>query len=112
MVIQMTTLYYAKLTRSMRPHWLLEEIGAPYRLVHVDLAAGGHRAAEYLEINPSGTVPALVDGDMSMFESAAICMYLADKYPEGRLAPAVGSPARGPYYQWMLYAAVTVEPPL
>ena len=55
-------------------------------------------------------MPALVDGDLAMFESAAICMYLADKFPEKRLAPPIGTPARGRYYQWMVYTMATLEP--
>ncbi|MEZ4306562.1 MAG: glutathione S-transferase family protein [Polyangiaceae bacterium] len=66
----------------------------------------------YLRIHPLGRVPALVDGDTVIFESIAICMYLADKYPEKKLAPAVGTPERGQYYQWMLFAASELEPPL
>jgi len=65
-----------------------------------------------MKIHPHGAVPSLVDGSLAMFESAAIVMYLADKYPEKGLAPAPGTPERGQYYQWILYAMATVEPPL
>jgi glutathione S-transferase len=71
-----------------------------------------HKAPEYLKIHPHGVVPALVDGEVSLIESSAICMYLADKYPEKRLAPPLNSPARGRYYQWMVYTIATLEPPL
>ena len=103
-------LYYAPQTRAGRPRWLLEEIGAPYELVRIDLSTGEQKKPEYLEIHPHGAVPALVDGDLAMFESAAICMYLADKFPEKRLAPPIGTPARGRYYQWMVYTMATLEP--
>ena len=108
----MLTLYHATQSRSVRPRWLLEEIGAPYELVRLNLGAGEHKRPEYLRINPNGTVPALVDGDLALFESAAICQYLADRFPEKRLAPPVGTPARGLYYQWIHYAMAALEPPI
>src|SRR5262249_20108348 len=89
-----------------------EEIGAPYDIVRLDLSAGDNKRPAYLKINPNGTVPALVDGDLALFESAAICQYLADKFPENRLAPPVGTPARGLYYQWNHYAMSALEPPI
>jgi glutathione S-transferase len=105
-------LYYCPQTRAGRPRWLLEEIGAPYELVRIDLSKGEHKKPEHLKIHPHGAVPALIDGDLAMFESAAICLYLADKFPEKRLAPPLGTPARGLYYQWMVYTMATLEPPL
>jgi glutathione S-transferase len=100
------------MSRSTRPRWLLEEIGAPYELVRLDMSAGEHKKPEYLKIHPHGAVPALVDGDLVMFESGAICAYLADKFPEKHLAPPVGTPARGLYYQWLFYCMATLEPPV
>ena len=108
----MLTLYHSAQSRSVRPRWLLEELGAPYQLVRLDLQAGEQRKPEYLKINPNGAVPALVDGDVNLFESAAICEYLADKFPEKRFAPPVGTAARGYYYQWIHFAMSTIEPPL
>jgi len=108
----MLKLYYATQTRAGRPRWLLEEIGAPYELVRLDLTKGDQKKPDYLKINPTGTVPAMVDGDLALFESAAICLYLADKFPDKRLAPPVGTPARGRYYQWVQYAMCGLEPPL
>ncbi len=105
-------LYYAPRTRATRPRWLLEEIGAPYELVRLDLSKGEHKKPDYLKIHPHGAVPALVDGDVALIESGAICAYLADKFPEKRFAPAAGTPARGKYYQWLAYAIATVEPPV
>jgi glutathione S-transferase len=105
-------LYYAPHTRAVRPRWLLEEIGAPYELVRIDLSKGEQKKPDYLGIHPHGVVPALVDGDVALFESAAICAYLADKFPDKRLAPPVGTPARGLYYQWLVYAMATEEPPV
>jgi len=108
----MITLYHAAQSRSVRPRWMLEEIGLPYELVRMDLAAGDQKKPEYLRINPNGAVPALVDGDVRLFESGALCEYLADRFPEKRLAPAVGTTARGYYYQWIHFAMSTLEPPL
>ena len=107
----MLRLYYAPQTRSIRPRWLLEELGAPYELVRLDLSVGDQKKAEYLTLNPNGTVPTLVDDDLILYESAAIVQYLADKYPDTQLAPAVGTDARGKYYQWIHYAMSALEPP-
>jgi len=104
-------LYYSSQTRAVRPRWLLEEIGAPYEIVRLSLQDGDHKRPEYLAVNPNGRVPTLVDGDLVLYESAAICQYLADKFPDKRLAPPVGTPARGLYYQWMHYAMSGLEPP-
>ena len=101
-------LYYAPQTRAGRVRWMLEEIGAPYELVRLDMSKGDHKKPEYMKIHPHGAVPALADGDLAMFESAAICAYLADKFPEKRLAPPVGTPPRGLYYQWMIYSMATL----
>jgi glutathione S-transferase len=108
----MLKLYYAAQTRAGRPRWLLEEIGAPYELVRLDFQKGEQKSPEYLKVNPNGAVPALQDGDLTMWESGAICQYLADKFPDKRLAPPVGTPARGLYYQWIHYAMSGLEPPL
>jgi glutathione S-transferase len=105
-------LYYARQTRASRARWMLEEIGEPYELVRLDLSKGEHKKAEYLKIHPHGAVPALVDGDVAMFESAAICAYLADKFPAKGFAPPPGSPERAHYYQWLVYSMATMEPPV
>ncbi len=105
-------LYYCPMTRATRPRWLLEEIGAPYELVRVDLARGEQKDPGYLKIHPHGRVPALADGEATIFESSAICMYLADRFPDKKLAPAPGTPARARYYQWMVYSVATAEPPV
>lgn len=103
-------LYSAPHTRANRPHWALEELGVPYELVNLDLSQAQHKTPEYLKVHPLGVVPALSDGDLTMFESVAICMYLADKYADKKLAPPLDSPLRGRYYQWMLFFAATLEP--
>lgn len=104
-------LYYAAQSRAVRPRWMLEEIGAPYEIARVNLTAGEQKRPEYLALNPNGAVPTLVDGDLTMWESAAICQYLADKFPQAKLAPPAGTPARGLYYQWIHFAMSGIEPP-
>ncbi len=106
----MYTLFWAPGTAAMAPHAALEEIGAPHKLVKVDLKSGEHRKPEYLKLNPKGRVPVLVEGDRTTSESAAILMHLADRHPEAKLAPAVGTPERARYYQWLLYLTNTVQP--
>lgn len=103
-------LYYARYTRSSRPRWLLEEVGASYELVRLDLRSGEHKLESYLSLHPHGVVPALEDGDLVIYESVAICMYLADKLALGTLAPAHGTAERGMWYQWMAYGLATLEP--
>lgn len=105
-------LYYSPQTRAVRPRWLLEELGAPYTLVRLDMSKNEHKAPEYLKIHPHGAVPALEDGDLRMFESAAICEHLTDKFPDKHLAPAPGTPARARYYQWIVYSVATLEGPI
>ena len=108
----MLTLCHSPQSRSTRPRWLLEELGVPYEVKLVRLDAGEQKAPGYLKLNPNGTVPTLVDGDLVLWESAAICEYLADKYADKGFAPTVGTPERGKYYQWIHYAMSAIEPPL
>jgi glutathione S-transferase len=108
----MLTLFHSAQSRSIRPRWLLEELGVPYELKRLDLQAGDQKKPEFLKVNPNGAVPALVDGEVTLFESGAICQYLADRFPDKGFAPAVGTPARGYYYQWIHFAMSGLEPPL
>ena len=87
---------------------MLEEIGQPYRTEVLDYDTT-MKAAAYLAINPMGKVPALRHGDTVVTETAAICAYLADVFPEAGLAPPPGDPLRGPYYRWLFFAAGPVE---
>jgi glutathione S-transferase len=105
-------LYYVPATRAGRPRWLLEELGVPYELVRLDPKQKENRQPEYLALNPTGHVPTLVDDSAVLFESAAICLYLADKFPEKRLAPAPAAPERARYLQWILYAVTEIEAPV
>jgi glutathione S-transferase len=103
-------LYFAPRTRATRARWLLEELGVPYERVKLDLARQENTTPAYLAVHPLGEVPALVDGEVTLLESLAICLHLADRFPEKHLAPLVGSAERGPYYQWMAFAEVSLEP--
>lgn len=102
-------LYFAPRTRAIRARWLLEELGVPYELVKLDLARQENTTPAYLAVHPLGELPALVDGEVTLLESLAICLHLADRFPEKHLAPLVGSAERGPYYQWMVFAEVTLD---
>lgn len=99
-------------TRSLRAVWALEEAGAQYEYARVDLRKGEGRSPAFLAMNPGGKVPVLVDGDLTLTESAAICMYIADAFPASRLALACGSADRARVNQWCLFALTELEQPL
>ncbi|HET8734279.1 MAG TPA: glutathione S-transferase family protein [Anaeromyxobacteraceae bacterium] len=105
-------LYYAPATRATRPRWLLEEMGVPYQLVRLDPKAGETRTPEHLARHPLGHVPVLEDGEVRLFESAAICLWLAERFPEKGMIPPPGTPGRALAYQWVLYAMTELEPPV
>jgi len=104
-------LYYVPKTRATRARWMLEELGVPYDLVRLQ-PGKDTRSEEHLARQPLGHVPVLEDGDERVFESAAICLYLADKYPELKMVPPLGSVERGLVYQWLFFAMTELEPPL
>jgi len=93
----------------MAPHATLAEIGVQYELVLVARDAEGRPSAEYLALNPWGKIPTLEDGDFVLTESAAICLYLAEKFPDARLAPPVGTRERAELYRWLLWLSNTVQ---
>lgn len=105
----MIKLYHAHRSRSIRILWLLEELGIPYELSTVAFKPPRH---SFEQDTPSGKFPVIEDGALVMSESGAILEYLIEKYGKGRLAPAVGSPERGPYLQWIHFAEATAFPPL
>lgn len=106
----MMKLYWSPRSRSFTTLWLMEETGQPYERVLTDISAGANKTPDYLAINPMGKVPALVDGDVAMAEAAAICAYVADRYPQSKLAPSVGDPRRAKYLQWLFFAPGCIEP--
>ncbi len=107
----MPRLYYMPRTRSSRVLWLLAEIGAPCELTK--LAPQERKSDEHLARHPLGRVPALeLDDGTFVFESAAICLYLADLHPDTGLIPPVGSSDRALVYQWVLFGMTELEGPL
>jgi glutathione S-transferase len=105
----MIQLHYYPGTAAMVPHILLEEIGQPYQRVLVDRAAGEHKAAAYLALNPNGSIPVLTDGDLVLYETAAIVLHLCDTHPQQRLAPPVGTVARAHFYKWLVWCTNTLQ---
>lgn len=103
-------LHHHPFTRASSVVWMLEEVEAPYELRFVDIMKGAHKSPEILALNPMGKLPILVDGDAVVTESAAIALYLADRYAYGRLAPRVDDPARGTYLRWSFFAPSVIEP--
>jgi glutathione S-transferase len=100
-------------SRSMRVMWALEEIGAEYEYLKVDLFKGEGRSPSYLAINPAGKVPVLVDGDFTLTESVAILNYLGEKFPASGLVPAFGRlRERGEFQRWCCFVLSELEQPL
>lgn len=98
-------------TRSLRALWGLRELDAEFEFIPVNLLAGEHKRPEFLRLNPAGKLPVLVDGDVVITESAAIVLYLADKYRDKGLLPA-SLEARAQVYRWTLFAVTELEQPL
>jgi glutathione S-transferase len=103
-------LYWAPRTRSFAALWLMEETGQAYERVLIDITKGAQRQPDYLAVNPMGKVPALKDGEATLAEVAAICAYVAERYPQAKLAPPVGDPRRARYLYWLFFAPSCIEP--
>lgn len=101
------TLHRAPATRAFAVLWMLEELGVPYRSQLVDYR---RPTPDFLALNPSGQVPVLVDGATVITEVPAICLYLADRYSAGVLAPLFDDSRRGPFLAWLVYATAQLEP--
>ena len=106
----MIQLHYLPGAASMAPHIVLEEIGCGHSLLKVDKAGGQLSSPAYRHLNPNGMVPVLVDGDLVLYESAAIGLHLADRHPAAGLLPALGSAERAQAYKWMAWLAGTLQP--
>lgn len=105
----MIHLHYFPGNASMTPHLLLRELGLPFELKYVDRAAGAHKRAEYLKLNPNGLIPVLVDGDLVLYETVAIGLHLVDTHPAAGLAPALGTAERAHFYKWMVWMTNTMQ---
>jgi glutathione S-transferase len=90
-------------------HILLEELGVPFELKLVDRANAAHKSPEYLKLNPNGQIPVLVDGDLVLYETVAICMHLTDTHPEAGLAPPLATTDRAHYYKWFVWCTNTLQ---
>ena len=102
--------FHSPNTRSSGVRILLEELGAPYEVRAINMKAGEQRRPAYLAINPMGKVPALRHGEALITEQVAIYLYLADLFPQAKLAPALDDPQRGPYLRWLVYYGSCFEP--
>jgi glutathione S-transferase len=107
--LAMYELYYYPGNASLLPHMALRELAVPFELKIVDRTKDAQKSAAYLKLNPNGRIPVLVDGDVVLFEAAAITMYLADRHPEGGLAPPQRSRERGAFYKWMVHLTNTPQ---
>lgn len=107
----MIQLYWCPQTRASRALWLLEELGEPFERITIDVRDEAAKADPAFRVaSPMGKVPALADGEVALAESAAIAIYLADRYAPGRLAPALDAAERGTWLYWMIYTPAVIEP--
>jgi glutathione S-transferase len=107
--VTLPKLHYHPGNANLAPHILLEELGASYELVYVDRKLGAHKTAEYLALNPNGLIPVWVDGKLVLYETAAICLHLADTHLAQGLAPALGSAERAHFYKWLMWLSGTLQ---
>jgi glutathione S-transferase len=105
----MVELYYYPGNASLAVHILLEELGVPFALNLVDRASAAHKSPEYLKLNPNGLIPVLVDGDLVLYETVAICLHLADTHQEAGLAPPLGTKERAHFYKWFVWCSNTLQ---
>jgi glutathione S-transferase len=104
-------LYWSPRTRAFRIVWLLEELGRPYERKFIDIRDQAARAdPEFRAASPMGKVPALIDGPVKLWDSGAICIYVADAYPQAGLGVPIGDPLRGAFLQWAAYTNAVMEP--
>jgi len=114
----MLQLHYFPGNASLIVHIVLEEIGVPFELAYVDRAAAAHKSVAYLALNPNGLIPVLVDDTVSaaeplvLYETAAICMHLADSHARARLLPPLATRDRAEAYKWLAWLATTMQPAL
>lgn len=104
------SLFYHPYSRAAGTLWALEEAGVSYEFKLIDIMKGEQKSEPLVSKNPMGKLPTLMDGDVVVSESAAIALYLADRYAPGRLAPALDDPRRGTYLRWAFFAPSVIEP--
>ena len=105
----MIQLHYYPSTASMAPHILLHELGVPFELMLVDRTQNAQKMTAYLKLNPNGLIPVLTDGDLILYEAAAICLHLCDTHPAAGFAPNVGSAERAHFYKWLMWLTNTLQ---
>jgi len=105
----MIQLHYYPGNASMTPHMVLEELGVPFELKYVDRTVSAHKAPDYLKLNPNGLIPVFVDGDLVLYETAAILLHLADTHPSAALVPPLGSTERAQFYKWLAWMTNTLQ---
>jgi glutathione S-transferase len=105
----MIQLYYYPGNASLTPHMLLEEAGTPFELVLVDREITAQKSPVFMKLNPNGQIPVLVEGDLVLYETAAICLYLADTLPQAQLAPPMGTAERAHFYKWLVWCTNTLQ---
>ena len=104
-------LFWCPKTRAFRAVWMLEELGRDYERILIDVRDEESRAdPEFRSASPMGKVPALIDGDVRIWDSGAICVYLADKYPDAGLGVPIDHPDRGAFLMWTMYTNSVIEP--
>ena len=106
----MIALYFSPGSASLCVHWMLLELGRPFELRRVDLAAGEQRSPDYLGLNPAGVVPTLVMDGEAFVESSALLLMLADRHPDAGLLPPTGTSGRARAYQWTVLMANALQP--
>ncbi len=107
-----TTLYYAPRTRSFTALWLLEELGIDYTLESFDLNTGRHKKPDFIQMNPMGKVPVVVDKGVVVSELGAIAIYMSDLYPDAKLSPAFDHADRATFLRWCFFSSAIMEPAL
>ena len=109
----MIQLHYYPSTASMAPHILLRELGVPFELLLVDRTQNAQKMTEYLKLNPNGLIPVLTssdeEGELVLYEAAAVCLHLCDAHPAAGLAPKVGTAERAQFYKWLIWLTNTLQ---
>jgi glutathione S-transferase len=102
-------LHYYPSTAAMIPHIVLEELAVPFERVLIDRSQNRHKEPAYLKLNPNGLIPVLVDGELVLYETAAIVLHLCDTHPQAKLAPELGTAARAHFYKWLMWCTNTLQ---